>query len=163
MDLTAAQWRLNIEFGKLVFSAWNSGKSIARRVEALAYRDRDRFGIFVRKPGGRETTTLEFRELRAPAEMGRTTSRTGFRQQLMAMLERQYRGWKFERVSNRSDREHSFSAWYTRGMATQGRSAWAFLGLSEEEGIAARTTCWPSASSGSIGCEARQAAFRSRS
>ncbi len=138
MDLTAAQWRLNIEFSKLVFSAWNSGKSIARRVEALAYRDRDRFGIFVRKPGGRETTTLEFRELRAPAEMGRTTSRTGFRQQLMAMLERQYRGWKFERISHRSDREHSFSAWYTRGMATQGRSAWAFLGLSEEEPIAAQ-------------------------
>ena len=45
------------------------------------------------------------------------------------MLARDYRGWKFERVSNRSDREHSFSAWYTRGLATQGRSAWAFLGL----------------------------------
>ncbi len=53
------------------------------------------------------------------------------------MLERDYRGWKLERVSNRSDREHSFSAWYTRGVATQGRSAWAFLGLGEEEGIAA--------------------------
>src|ERR1019366_5541018 len=48
-----------------------------------------------------------------------------------------YRGWKIERVSNRSDREHSFSAWYTRGMATQGRSAWAFVGLGEDEGAAA--------------------------
>ena len=69
--------------------------------------------------------------------MSRAAGRTGFRQQLTALLEREYRGWKFERVSNRSDREHSFSAWYTRGMATQGRSAWAFLGLSEEEGTAA--------------------------
>ena len=137
MDLTAAHWRLTIEFGKLIFSAWNSGRSFSRRVEEVAYRDRDRFGIFVRKPGGRETTTLEFRELRAPAGGGRAAGRTGFRQQLTALLEREYRGWKFERVSNRSDREHSFSAWYTRGMATQGRSAWAFLGLSEEEGTAA--------------------------
>ena len=137
MDLTAAHWRLTVEFGKLIFSAWNSGRSFSRRVEEVAYRDRDRFGIFVRKPGGRETTTLEFRELRAPAGVGRAAGRTGFRQQLIALLEREYRGWKFERVSNRSDREHSFSAWYTRGMARQGRSAWAFLGLSEEEGTAA--------------------------
>ena len=137
MDLSAAQWRLTVEFGKLIFSAWNSVRSFSRRVEELAYRDRDRFGIFVRKPGGRETTTLEFRELRAPAAAGRAAGRTGFRQQLMVLLQREYRGWKFERVSNRSDREHSFSVWYTRGLATQGRSAWAFLGLSEEEGIAA--------------------------
>ena len=137
MDLTAAQWRLTIEFGKLIFSAWNSAKSFSRRVEEVAYRDRDRFGIFVRKPGGRATTTLEFRELRAPAGGGRAAGRTGFRQQLTTLLEREYRGWKFERVSNRSDREHSFSAWYTRGVARQGRSAWAFLGLSEEEGTAA--------------------------
>ncbi len=137
MDLTAAQWRLTVEFGKLIFSAWNSGRSFSRRVEQVAYRDRDRFGIFVRKPGGRETTTLEFRELRAPAGGGRAAGRTGFRQHLVALLERQYRGWKFERVGNRSDREHSFSAWYTRGLARQGRSAWAFLGLSEEEATAA--------------------------
>jgi hypothetical protein len=137
MDLAAAQWRLTIEFGKLIFSAWNSVRSFSRRVEQVAYRDRDRFGIFVRKPGGRETTTLEFRELHAPAGGGRAAGRTGFRQQLTALLEREYRGWKFERVSNRSDREHSFSAWYTRGLARQGRSAWAFLGLSEEEGTAA--------------------------
>jgi hypothetical protein len=137
LDLTAAHWRLSVEFGKLIFSAWNSGRSFSRRVEEVAYRDRDRFGIFVRRPGGRETTTLEFRELRAPAGVSRAVGRTGFRQQLTALLEREYRGWKFERVSNRSDREHSFSAWYTRGLARQGRSAWAFLGLSEEEGTAA--------------------------
>jgi hypothetical protein len=137
MDLAAAKWRLTVEFGKLIFSAWNSSKSFSRRVEALAYRDRDRFGIFVRKPGGRGTATLEFRELRAPGGVSRAIGRTGFRQQLTALLERDYRGWKLERVSNRSDREHSFSAWYTRGVANQGRSAWAFLGLADEESIAA--------------------------
>jgi hypothetical protein len=137
MDLTSAQWRLTLEFGKLIFSAWNSTKSLSWRVEDLAYRDRDRFGIFVRKPSGRETTALEFRELYAPVGSGRARGRTHFRQQLAAMLQHEYRGWKLARVSNRSDREHSFSAWYTRGMTMQGRSAWAFLGLSEEEGSAA--------------------------
>lgn len=137
MDLTAAQWCLAIEFGKLIFSAWNSAKSYSRRVEEIAYRDKDRFGIFVCKPGRRETTTLEFRELRTPESIGRAAGRASFRQQLLALLEREYPKWKFERVSNRSDREHSFSAWYTRGLAVRGGSAWAFLGLSKEEGIAA--------------------------
>jgi hypothetical protein len=137
MDLTTSQWRLTVEFGKLIFTAWNSTRSFSRRAEAMAYRDRDRFGIFVHKPGGRETTTLEFRELHASAVGTRATGRTSFRQQLIALLARDYRGWKFERISNRSDREHSFSAWYTRGIATQGRSVWAFLGLGEEEGTAA--------------------------
>lgn len=137
LDLTAAQWRLSVQFGKLIFSAWNSAKSFSRRVEQTAYRDGSRFGLFVRKPAARGTTTLEFRELSAPASLSRAGTRSAFRQQLLAMLEREYRGWKFARVSNRSDREYSFSAWYTRGLATQGRSGWAFLGLSEDEGDAA--------------------------
>jgi len=136
-DLTSAEWRLSLEFGKLILTAWNSQRSIARRVEEVAYRDRSRFGLFVRKPGGRESTTLEFRELQPLATVTRTAGRTGFRQQLLLMLQREYRGWTFDRVSNRSDREHSFSAWYARGLARQGRSAWAFLGLSEEEAAAA--------------------------
>jgi len=137
LDLTAANWRLTVEFGKLILSAWNSARSISRRVEEVAYRDREHLGIFVRKPGGRESATLEFRELRPSATVTRTAGRAGFRQQFLAMLQRQYRGWKFDRVSNRSDREHSFSAWYTRGVASHGHTGWAFLGLSEEEGTAA--------------------------
>ncbi len=137
LDLTSASWRLTIEFGKLIFSAWNSGKSISRRVEEVAYRDRDCFGIFVRKRGARETTTLEFRDLRSSPVVARATGRRRFGEQLLSMLQREYRGWQFDRVGSRSDREYSFSAWYTRGVARQGTTAWAFLGLSEEEGPAA--------------------------
>ena len=137
LDLTSCHWRLTVEFGKLIFSGGDAVRSIARRVEDVAYREVERLGVFVRKPGGRETTTLEFRQQRAAPRVARGGGRTAFREQLLSMLQRQYRGRKFERVSNRSDREHSFSAWYTRGVACQGRSAWAFLGLGEEEGVAA--------------------------
>jgi len=149
-DLTAAEWRLTIDFGKLIFTAWNAARSVTRRVEELAYRDSGRLGVFVRKPGRRETCTLEFRELQSrqggtplppgrdrgagpPERAERARERARFRQQLLAMLARAYPGWAFERVSNRSDREHSFSTWYTRGWARQGRTAWAFLGLSDVE------------------------------
>ncbi len=138
-DLTAAEWRLKVEFGKVVFEAWNPARSITRRVEDVAYRDRGRMGIFVRKPGAQPTATLEFRELSRtdrPAR-ARAVSRARLRQELLAALGREFPGWRFERVSNRSDREHSFSAWYTRGWTRQGQTAWAFLGLGEAESFAA--------------------------
>jgi hypothetical protein len=138
-DLSATEWRLSVEFGKVIFAAWNAARSVSRRVEELAYRDGARLGVFARKPGGREVTTVEFRELQAAVRQAtdKGPGREIFQKQLLAMLSRQYPGWSFERVSHRSDREHSFSAWYTRGVARLGRTAWAFLGLGEDESPAA--------------------------
>lgn len=134
-DLTAARWKLSIEFSKLLFEAWNDSRSIARRLETVAYRDHGRIGVFARKPGGRETGTLEFREIIQPMKSSRTRAaeRSRYRKELLGWLERQYRGCRFEHVSNRSDLEHSFSSWYTRGLARQGSSGWAFLGSAEDE------------------------------
>lgn len=137
LDLTSAEWRLTCEFGKLIFEAWNPARSIARRVEEVAYRDRGRLGLFVRRPGGRETGTLEFCELQRADRGDRRRARPRHRQELLAMLAREYPGWHLERVSQRSDREHSFSAWYTRGLARRGTTGWAFLGLGDEESPAA--------------------------
>jgi len=138
-DLTAARWKLTVEFGKLLFEAWNAERSIARRVEAVSFRDRGRIGVFVRKPGGRETGTLEFRELELAEQpaVSRVAIRARYRKEFMALLKREYPGWHFEHVSNRSDLEHSLSTWYTRGLARQGRTGWAFLGLGENEPVAA--------------------------
>src|SRR5579863_2051291 len=74
-DLTAARWKLTVEFGKLLFEAWNTARSIARRVEDVAYRDRGRIGVFARKPGGLETGTLEFRDFEHAGKAGRARDR----------------------------------------------------------------------------------------
>ena len=138
-DLTAARWKLTVEFGKLLFEAWNTARSIARRVESVAYSDRGRIGVFARKPGGRETGTLEFREFEQPvnARRARAADRSRFRKEFVSLLKREYSGWRLERVSNRSNLEYSFSTWYTRGLARQGRTGWAFLGVAESETPAA--------------------------
>ncbi len=144
-DLTAARWKLSVEFGKLLFEVWNDARSIGRRVEEIAYRDAGRLGLFVRKPGGRETNTLELRELepvhgkrsKKAGAAAKPPARARSRGQFTSLLARQYPGWKFERVSNHSDREFSFSTWYTRGLARQGRTAWAFLGLAPGEALVA--------------------------
>ncbi|HET9178998.1 MAG TPA: hypothetical protein VFQ24_11635 [Terriglobia bacterium] len=136
-DLASASWKLSIQFEKLLFEAWNPSRTLARRVEEVAYRDGDRLGVFVRKPHARETSVVEFRELHPKQRKGRDTGRSTFRQEFVAMLKQEFQGWRLENISNRSDREHSFSTWYTRGLARQGRTGCAFIGLSKAEPPAA--------------------------
>ena len=139
LDLTAGQWTVTFEPRGLFFQAWSPGRSIVRHIEQLAYRDHGRLGVFVRKPDGRQSATLEFRELDAASERSpdRSARRIHFRRQSLTVLQDQFVGWRFERVSNRSDRQHSLSAWYTRGLMRQGRTGWAFLALNEGEAPAA--------------------------
>ena len=137
-DLRAANWRLAVEFGKLIFEAWNSGRTFIRRVDGLAYRDGARLGVFVRRPHARETSTLEFHESPGTsALLDRAQGRTESSRRLAAVLREQYRGWRLELIGHRSDREFSFSTWYTRGLLRQGQRGWAFLGLDENEPPAA--------------------------
>jgi hypothetical protein len=136
-DLTAASWQLGVQFDKLLFEAWNQSRTLARRVEDVAYRDGDRLGVFVRKPHARETSVVEFRELHPKQRKGRGSERAAFKQEFMAMLKQELQGWRLELVNNRSDREHSFSTWYTRGLARQGRTGCAVIALSKDEAPAA--------------------------
>ncbi len=136
-DLTAAGWQLSVQFDKLLFEAWNPGRTLARRVEEVAYRDGDRLGVFVRKPHARETSVVEFRELHPKQRGGHGRERSAFKQEFVAMLKQEFQGWRLERMSNSSDREHSFSTWYTRGLARQGRTGCALIGLSKDEAPAA--------------------------
>ena len=136
-DLTSARWQLSIQFDKLLFEAWNQARTLARRVEEVAYRDGDRLGIFVRRPHARETSVVEFRELHSKKRKGRESGRTSFKQEFVAMLNQEFQGWRLENVSNRSDREHSFSTWYTRGLSRQGRTGCAVIGLGKDEAPAA--------------------------
>ncbi len=137
-DLSAAEWRISIQFGKMIFEAWNASRSIRRRIEELAYRDAARIGVFSQSSRTGLTTTLEFCE-QAPAlaDRRRRRSRDEFSRQLVAMLARNYPGWKLEWVSHHSDREFSLSTWYTRGLLRRGQTAWAVMGLNEGETLAA--------------------------
>lgn len=136
-DLTAARWQLTVQFDKLLFEAWNPARTLARRVEDVAYHDGDRLGIFVRKPHARETSVVEFRELHPKQSRGRASERSAFKHEFVAMLKQEMQGWRIENVSNRSDREHSFSTWFTRGLARQGRTGCAVIGLGKDEAPAA--------------------------
>lgn len=140
MDLASSEWRLSLEFGKLLLQVWDGTRSILRRIEEVAYRDEGRLGLFIRKPGGRETGTMELRERGAAGHVSpasRPDARFRLRRDITVYLKKYFPEWRIERISNRSDREHSFSVWYTRGLARRGRLAWAFAVLDASESLAA--------------------------
>ena len=147
-DLAASDWRLDSKFGKALLEVWNPGRSIVRRVEA-AEQDGNRLRLLARRPRTGQPVVLEIcesEEARTSADkedsrkdaqdpaLLRSRERGLFEQQLLAAMAREFPGFTLERVSHRSDREHSFSTCYTRGVARQGYLSWAFLGLSEHEG-----------------------------
>ena len=127
-DLDRSNCECRIKFGKLILEVWNPMRSLSRAVEEIAFRDPGRLGLFVRRAAGGTATILEIREAALGVRASQRVVRGEFRRQLMAALEAQFPAWKFEQVSNRSDRENSLSGVYTRGVARQGRTAWAFLG-----------------------------------
>ncbi len=137
LDLADHRWQISIQFGKLLLEVWTSGHSLAWRVDEVAYRDQGRLGLFVYRPGAHRVSALELRDSVRDAQDLKERPRDAFRRDLQAFLKVKFPDWSLEQVSNRSDREHSFSAWYSRGLARRGNAGWAFLGLGESESAAA--------------------------
>jgi hypothetical protein len=131
------EWQITIQFGKMVLEVWNAGHSFAWRVDEVTSRDRNLLELSAHRPGAHQASTLELRRSVQRQPQSSHAARSSFRRELLASLKVQFPDWQFQRVGNRSDRGHSFSAWYTRGFATRGRAGWAFLGLSDSEPSAA--------------------------
>jgi hypothetical protein len=150
-DLTDSQWRLEVAFGKVLLEVWDQGRSVVRRIEA-AQQEGNRLRLLARRPGSGGLVALEICESNEPRAFGsvdgadgtqheaaaqRSRERDLFERELLTAIGREFPGLSLERVSHRSNREHSFSACYTRGVARQRNLAWAFLGLSQHESPAA--------------------------
>ena len=132
-ELRQSSWDFRVEYGKLIFEVWNPVRSLSRSVEEIAYRDQGRLGLFVRPALGPTANILEIRESALGRHLLRREVRSEYRGRLRAALATQFSGWKIERVSSRSDLENSLSGIYTRGVASQARTGWAFLGAAGGE------------------------------
>lgn len=137
LDLSCHDWRLSFQFSKLLLEVWNPAQSHVWRVDGISHRDAGRLGLLVHSPGAHRLENIELREASSKPVLSRNEARSTFRDDLLKYLRARFPEWRFERVSNRSDRERSFSAWYTRGLAKLGRTGWAFLALGNSESPAA--------------------------
>ena len=128
-----ARYSISTEHGKCVLHLWSHERNTVRRVVDAEIKDGNlrltayRFGHV--KPERLELS--RDRDHRSPS--ARRAARMAYQHSLRSLLERQFPGWAIDRLTTYMDLERSFGPVYTRGLLRQGRSAFAVLGVNQQE------------------------------
>ena len=115
---------------------WSPETSFVRRILRVSVCEASRIQLEVQKFGLRKPARLEF----LGAARTRTVARIGreqFKERFSRMLAEQFPDAHVESLSTASDLKRSFSALYTRGAMTEGRSQWAVMAAAPSEGAPA--------------------------
>jgi hypothetical protein len=132
-DLATSKFSISTENDKCLLHLWSEERNIVRRVED-ARRKKDSLQLEVRKFGQAKPATIEIcreRDRRSPS--ARRTCRAGYQRFLSAVLQREFPGHTIEKLTSAADLEHSFGPAYTRCLLRKGRSAFAVIGVNEQE------------------------------
>jgi hypothetical protein len=132
-DLTQARYSISGEHQKCLLHIWSGERNIVRRVlEAEPCSGRLR--LYVQKLGHTQPSKLDIcrdRDFRTAS--ARRAARTTYQSRLQRALVRHLPGFSIGRLSNAMNLERSFGPIYTRGVVRRGRSAFAVLGVNQQE------------------------------
>jgi hypothetical protein len=132
-DLRSAKAALNTEHDRCTFHLWSEERNLVRQVVSLTPRS-DTLRLDTRRFGHTQTKLLELvasRERRTPTT--RETSRQRYVHILERVLARDFADWTCEGFRTAMDLERSFGPAYARGSLVRGTSAWAVIGVNEQE------------------------------
>lgn len=132
-DLDSARFSISADRGRCLLHMWSAERNIVREVTDSECRN-GVLRLAVRKFAQSRTHQLQIcreRDQRTP--MARKTARTHYAGVLERVLEREFPDWKAGRLSTSMDLERSFSPVYARGLLRKGRSAFAVLGINQQE------------------------------
>jgi hypothetical protein len=132
-DLTDARYSISGEYGKCLLHVWSAERNIVRRV-VEAELCSGRLRLQVQKLGRTQPTKLEICRERDPRSASvRRAGRTAYQARLQRALTRHLPGFTIGKLSNAMDLERSFGPIYARGVVRRGRSAFAVLGVNQQE------------------------------
>jgi hypothetical protein len=132
-DLANAKFSISTENDKCLLHLWSDERNIVRRVED-AKQKKDCLQLEVRKFGQGKPTTIEIcreRDRRTPS--AKKAARAAYQRFLSAVLQRESPGYKIEKLTSAADLAHSFGPAYARCVLRKGRSAFAVIGVNEQE------------------------------
>src|SRR5690242_17336470 len=132
-DLADSKYSVSGEYNKSLLHVWSAERNIVRRILDAELRNGS-LRLMVQKLGHSRPSKLEFcrgQDRRTPT--ARRTARSAYQQHLRRALERHFPGFTISKLSNAMDLERSFGPIYTRGVLRQGRTAFAVLGVNQEE------------------------------
>ncbi|HEV2616357.1 MAG TPA: hypothetical protein VGU63_07085 [Candidatus Acidoferrales bacterium] len=115
---------------------WSSESNLVRTITRISACEPARIQLEVQRFGRAKPGRLEFLSAasrRPAARIGREQ----FRERFARMLAEQFPDAHVESLTTAADLKRSFSALYTRGVMTEGRSSWAVMGAGPAESPAA--------------------------
>ncbi|MBZ5535876.1 MAG: hypothetical protein LAO31_07970 [Acidobacteriia bacterium] len=133
LKLEDSHFCFEIQFGKLLFTLWNSDQSITRRVISLEECENDRLVLQVAY-GGAPPFNLEFDALVSSALLvERKASRRRFPGQILQILRSHCPEIRIERMISAKDLSRSFSEHFCRGIGVERNCRWAVFGVNPAE------------------------------
>ena len=132
-DLASARYSISGEYNKCLLHLWSAERNVVRRVLDAEVKGGS-LRLAVQRMGQTRPSKLEIcrdRDRRSPS--ARRSARAAYQQKLRRMLERRFYGFTISELSTRMDLERSFGPVYSRGLLKKGQTAFAVLGVNEQE------------------------------
>jgi hypothetical protein len=132
-DLNTSRYSISIERGKCLLHFWSTERNIVRRV-VDAESKRDVLRLSVIRLGQARPVKLDICrgcDRRSPS--AKKSARSVYQARLQRALARGFADFKLLHFSTTMDLERSFGPIYTRGMLRKGQTAFAVLGVNEQE------------------------------
>jgi hypothetical protein len=132
-DLATARYSISGEYNKCMLHLWSSERNVVRRVLDAEVKN-GTLRLAVQRMGQTRPSKLEIcrdRDRRSPS--ARRAARAAYQQKLRRMLERRFYGFTISQLSTNMDLEKSFGPVYARGLLKKGQTAFAVLGVNEQE------------------------------
>jgi hypothetical protein len=132
-DLADSKYSVSGERSKCLLHLWSAERNVVRRILDAEVRNGN-LRLLVQKLGQTRPSKLEIcrgHDHRTPT--ARRVARSTYQLHLRRALERHFPGFTVAKLSNSMDLRHSFGPICTRGIIRQGRSAFAVLGINQQE------------------------------
>jgi len=132
-DLAQSKYSVSGEHGKCLLHLWSAERNVVRRVLEAEVKN-SVLRLAVQRLGQARPTKLEIcreRDRRTPS--AKKAARSLHQRKLQHALERSHPGFKISQLSTAMDLERSFGPIYSRGLLRKGNSAFAVLGVNQEE------------------------------
>jgi hypothetical protein len=132
-DLATSKYSISGEHGKCLLHLWSPERNIVRRVIEAEVKS-NVLRLAVQRLGQARSSKLEIcreRDRRTPS--AKKAARSLYQRKLERALQRNFPGFTVSQLSTAMDLERSFGPIYCRGMLRRGNSAFALLGVNEQE------------------------------
>jgi hypothetical protein len=132
-DLANSRYAVSGDHGKCLLHLWSAERNVVRRVVDAEAKG-DVLRLAVQRLGQARPLRLEIcreRDRRTPS--AKRAARAAYQRLLQRVLQRNFPDWKLANLSSAMDLERSFGPIYARGLIRRGQSAFALLGVNEQE------------------------------